>query len=58
MAKSSSIIFFFVADVWRNPTAQLGFLLAKVAKAAAVVADDDGILKPGEIWRRYGETRT
>ncbi len=42
MAKSSFIVYLFVASNWRNPTSQLLFLLAKVAKAAAVVVNDGG----------------
>jgi hypothetical protein len=43
VAISSFIIYFFVANVWRNPTSQFLFSLAKVAKAAAIVANDGGV---------------
>jgi hypothetical protein len=44
----ASLFIFFVANVWRNPTSQFLFSLAKVAKAAAVVANDCGVQNVGK----------
>jgi hypothetical protein len=38
--------------MWRNPTVQFVFLLAKMAKASAIVANDGGIIN----LAKYGET--
>jgi hypothetical protein len=55
VAISSFIIYFFVANVWRNPTSQFLFLLAKVAKAAAIVANDCGVTNVGKIWENLAK---
>jgi hypothetical protein len=44
----SFIILFFVANVWRNPTSQFLFSLAKLAKVAAIVANDCGVTNVGK----------
>ncbi len=56
MAKSSIIIYFLVANVWRNPTSQFRFLLAEVAKAAAVVANDGGIANLATYGENNGKS--
>jgi hypothetical protein len=43
MAISSFIIYFFVANIWQNPGSEFLFSLAKVAKAAAIVANDGAV---------------
>jgi hypothetical protein len=51
LAKSSFITLFFVANFWRNLTFQFLYSLAKMAKGAAVVANDGGIIN----LARFGE---
>jgi hypothetical protein len=45
------MMYLFFTNVWQNQPSLLAFLHVKVATAAAVVANDDGLMKPGGILR-------
>jgi hypothetical protein len=55
VAISSFIIYFLVANVWRNVTSQFLFSLAKVAKATAIVANNGGVTNVGKSRKTGGE---